>query len=68
MQIGDKVFYIENRTVKEAEVIKVTRDFVTLRYKSYVNYHESNGGLRLRASKVYKTKEEAEKHINQTKR
>lgn len=67
MQAGDLVYYIDTNKVKEAEVIKITRDFVTLRYKSYVNYHESNGGLRLRVSKIYKTKEEAERCIHKKK-
>ena len=74
MQIGDKVYYIENKKVKEAEVIKITRDFVTLRYKSYVaadrygDHMETNGGIRLRISKVYPRKQEAEKYVNETKR
>lgn len=74
MKVGDKVYYIESKKVKEAEVIKITRDFVTLRYKSYVpsgqygGHMETNGGIRLRISKVYPTKQEAEKHVNDTKR
>lgn len=67
MKVGDKVYYIESKKVKEAEVIKITRDFVTLRYKTYVpsdrygGHSETNGGIRLRISKVYPTKQEAEK-------
>ena len=74
MKVGDKVYYIESKKVKEAEVIKLTRDFVTLRYKSYVpsgqygGHMETNGGIRLRISKVYPTKQEAEKYVNETKR
>lgn len=73
MKIGDKVYYIESKKVKEAEVIKITRDFVTLRYKSYVpsgqfgGHMETNGGIRLRISKVFSKKEDAEKNINNNK-
>ena len=64
MQVGDIVYYIDTNKVKEAEVIKITRDFVTLRYKSYLNNgYETNGGLRIRTSKVFTSKEKAEKHI-----
>ena len=61
MQVGDIVYYIDTNKVKEAEVIKITRDFVTLRYKSNLNNrYETNGGLRIRTSKAFASKEEAE--------
>lgn len=64
MKVGDLVYYIDTNKVKEAEVIKITRDFVTLRYKSYLNNrYETNGGLRIRTSKVFTSKEEAERNI-----
>jgi hypothetical protein len=63
----DKVYYIENGTVREAEVVKLARDFVTLRYR-YRNPNTSPretvyhyGGLRLRSSKVFESREDAEK-------
>lgn len=66
---GDIVYYIENGEVRNAEVVKATRDFVTLRYR----YRDPNsspretvyhyGGLRLRTSKVFESKEEAEKSL-----
>ena len=63
----DKVYYIENGTVREAEVMKLARDFVTLRYR-YRNPNASPrktvyhyGGLRLRCSKVFESREYAEK-------
>ena len=69
MNVGDTVYFIENRKVKEAEVIKITRDFVTIRFR-YVDPNSDpkhtiyqNGGLRLRRSRIFKTKEEAEKTI-----
>ena len=65
MKRGDTVYYIENREIRSAEVVKASRDFVTLRYrygdanfdprKTFYHY----GGFRLRTSKVYETKEEA---------
>ena len=71
MKIGDTVYYVENRQVVKAEIIKITRDFVTLRFR----YRDPNslpghdvynyGGLRLRITKVFKTKEEAEAAIRQ---
>ena len=67
MKQGDTVYYIENGTVRGAEVMKLTRDFVTLRYR----YRDPNsgpretvyhyGGLRLRTSKVFERREDAEK-------
>ena len=69
MKQGDTVYYIENGTVRSAEVIKISRDFITIRYQ----YRDPNagprdiiyqyGGLRLRPSKVFESKEEAEKAI-----
>ena len=69
MNIGDTVYFVENRSVREAEVIKVTRDFITIRFQ-YRDPNSGprddvcqNGGLRLRKSRVFETKEEAEKTI-----
>ena len=45
MKVGDKVYYIESKKVKEAEVIKITRDFVTLRYKTYVPSGQHGGHM-----------------------
>ena len=71
MKVGDKVYYVENRQAVKAEIIKLTRDFVTLRFR----YRDPNsspghdvynyGGLRLRINKVFETKEEAEAAIKQ---
>lgn len=44
-----------NRIPTEIEVLKETRDFVTVRLKG------SEGAIRLRGSRVFATKEEAEK-------
>ena len=42
-----------NRIPTEVEVLKETRDFITVRLKG------SEGAIRLRRSRVFKTKEEA---------
>jgi len=69
MNIGDTVYFVENRSVREAEVIKITRDFITLRFQ-YRDPNSgprddiyNNGGLRLRRSRVFESKEEAGKSI-----
>lgn len=55
---GDKAFIIESSVfVKEIEVVKIAGGFVTIRYQN------SNGGFRVRESRLYSTKEEAESHI-----
>ena len=69
MKQGDTVYYIENGEVRDAKVVKATRDFVTLRYR----YRDPNsspketvyhyGGLRLRTGRVFETKEEAERSM-----
>jgi len=46
-----------NRIPTEVEVLKETRDFITVRLKG------SEGAIRLRRSRVFKTKEEALKSI-----
>ena len=46
-----------NRIPTEVEVLKETRDFITVRLKG------SDGAIRLRRSRVFKTKEEAIKSI-----
>jgi len=69
MNVGDTVYFVENRSVREAEVIKITRDFITIRFQyrdpnsgPRDNVYQ-NGGLRLRKSRVFETKEDAEKAI-----
>lgn len=46
-----------NRIPTEVEVLKETRDFITVRLKG------TDGAIRLRRSRVFKTKEEAIKSI-----
>ena len=69
MKAGDKVYYNRNGQPAEAEVIRVSGDYVTLRYfvtvwigndNPYFNMH---GGFRLRRNRVYSNKKEAEEAI-----
>lgn len=50
-----------NRIPTEVEVLKETRDFITVRIKG------TEGAIRLRRSRVFKTKEEALKSIKDIK-
>lgn len=60
---GDKAWIVESTIfVKEVEVVNARGVFVTLRFK------ESSGGMRVRESRLYKTKEEAEKVANCNKK
>lgn len=60
---GDKAWIVESTIfVKEVEIINVKGGFATLRFK------DSNGGMRVRESRLYKTKEEAEKAVDSNKR
>lgn len=55
-KIGDKAWIVESTIfVKEVEIVNIRGGFVTLRFKG------SSGGIRVRESRLYKTKEEAEK-------
>ena len=57
-EIGEKVFFVQSAIyVKEAQVINDSGGFVT------VKILETGGGFRARASRFFKTKEEAEQSI-----
>ena len=61
--IGDKVWIIESTIfVKEVEIINIKGGFITLKFKG------SSGGMRVRESRLYKTKEEAEKVVEINKK
>ena len=69
MKPGDKVWYNRNGQATEAEIIRISGDYVTLRYfvtvwigndNPYFNMH---GGFRLRKNRVYPSKTEAEEAI-----
>ncbi len=52
---GDTAYIVESGLfVREVEVVKVAGGFATLRFK------DGPGGVRLRESRMYATKEEAE--------
>ena len=72
MKKGDTVYYIEtNNKIKEAKIVSINGEFVTLRYGTtdshYINggkHHlEATGGIRLRKSKLFPSKEKAEEFI-----
>ena len=52
---GDKAYIVEsNRFIREVKVLKITGDFATLRFM------DSDGGIKLRESRLLPTKEDAE--------
>ena len=60
---GDKAWIVESTIfVKEVEIVNIRGGFVTLRFKG------SSGGMRVRESRLYKTKEEAEKVVEMNKK
>ena len=76
MKKGDEVFYIEtNNSIRKATVVSISGDFVTLKYGTTDSHYisggkhhlDSAGGIRLRKSKLFSSKEEAEKCINDKK-
>ncbi|MBR4461403.1 MAG: hypothetical protein IKS51_02330 [Erysipelotrichaceae bacterium] len=69
MKRGDKVYYIENWEIKEAEILNFSNGFVTVRYHSLCpellggQSLYLNRGIRLRFSKVYSTRIQAESEL-----
>ena len=60
---GDKAWIVESTIfVKEVEIVNARGGFVTLRFK------DSSGGIRVRESRLYKTKEEAENKVKINKK
>lgn len=60
---GDIAWIVESAIfVKEVEIVNIRGGFVTLRFKG------SSGGMRVRESRLYKTKEEAEKVVEMNKK
>ena len=55
---GDKAFIIESSIfVKEVVIVRIAGGFVTIRYPN------SSGGFRVRVSRLFATKQEAEANI-----
>ena len=55
---GDKAFIVESSLfIREVTVLKITGTVATLRFA------DSNGGVKLRESRLFPTKEEAEASI-----
>ena len=65
MKCGDTVYYIENWEVKEAQILNIGRDFVTLRYRSLCpelfcgQDLYLNRGIRMRISRIYSSQDQA---------
>ena len=60
---GDKAWIVESTIfVKEVEIVNIKGGFVTLKFKG------TSGGIRVRESRLYKTKEEAEKVVEMNKK
>ena len=59
---GDIVYIVESvGTIRETTVMKISGDMVALRFKN-------GGGIRVRVSRLFPTKEAAEEHVNKTRR
>lgn len=57
IELGTRVFIIEsNRFVTEAEVLRRSGDFYTIRFSS-------NGGIKVRRSRIFLSREEAEAQL-----
>jgi hypothetical protein len=55
IKAGDTAFIVEsNRIIREVEVIRCSGGFCMIRFK------DSGGGIRVRTSRLYVTREEAE--------
>lgn len=71
MKIGDTVYLVTGNQVKEVEVFKVTRDFVTVKYKTYQGYgyygQDVVGAIRVRKSRLFYTEEIAKQYIKNKK-
>lgn len=56
--VGDKVYFVSSVfRIEEASVIRCSGGFCTIKFRS------SNGGIRVRESKVFRTKKEAEEQV-----
>ena len=76
MKNGDTVYFVEtNNVIREAEVINVSNDFVTLKYDVIDPHYISGGkghinvpgGIRLRRTKVFSSRNEADVYLKTKK-
>ncbi len=72
MKTGDAVYIVETSSVKQVDVLKVSGDFVTVKYKTYLpadnfGHIEKTGGIRIRRTRVFESKEAAEAYIKANK-
>ena len=53
--VGEKVYFVESKwRIREVEILKCSGGFALIRFL------DADGGIRLRESRLYKTKQEAE--------
>lgn len=66
MKQGDKVYYIENWEIKEAELLRCGGGYVTLRYQRLMpelmggQSIYMNKGIRLRPSRIFSNEKDAQ--------
>ena len=54
---GDTAFFVEsNWRIREVRILKISGEFAT------IHFADGEGGTRLRLNRLFKSKEEAEKH------
>lgn len=57
-KVGNIVYFVRsNVEIKEVKIINTSNGFYTIRFL------DTFGGIRIRGSKIFATKEEAEQHI-----
>ncbi len=62
-QEGDEVYFVSSSIfVRKATIIRITNDFCTIKFE------DTGGGTRVRKSKIYRRKEEAEAIVAKNKR
>lgn len=62
-RVGDEVYFVSSSIfVRKATIIRITRDFFTIKFE------DTGGGTRVRKSKIYLRKEEAEAVAAKNKR
>lgn len=62
LHVGQIVwFVVSNRNIRQAKIIRITGEFYTIRYM------DSQGGTRVRRSRLFLSEEEAKNHIAQVK-
>lgn len=62
LHVGQIVwFVVSNRNIRQVKIIRIAGEFYTIRYM------DSQGGTRIRRSRLFLSEEEAKNHISQVK-